>query len=109
MFLLRFRAAVSVDTLAVMFNVEPTTVRRLFLRWLVILRTFLDEAFPNPTQQSVRRTLPPRYRREKHGNKIRITIDTFPIYTQKPTAPGLNDVMYNHYYGMVFFSSQSTP
>ncbi|XP_065894965.1 uncharacterized protein [Dysidea avara] len=82
--LLKLRMNSSVEYLAYRFGVSPSTVSRIFLKWLKQMDLRLSNLILWPDREALRKTMPACFQ-ASFGKKVAIIIDCFEIFIDRPS------------------------
>ena len=82
--LLKLRMNTSHECLAYRFGISPSTVSRIFLKWLKQMDLRLSNLIMWPDRDALRKTMPTCFQ-EAFGKKVAIIIDCFEIFLDRPS------------------------
>ena len=81
--LMKLRLHPSSKDLAYRFDVHPSTISRVMLKWLTVMDIRLKPLVMWPEREGVRKTMPDCFR-AKFGEKVVVVIDCFEIFIERP-------------------------
>ena len=82
--LLKLKMNSSLEYLAYRFRISPSTVSRIFLKWLKQMNLRLSNLIMWPERDDLRKTMPTCFQ-ETFGKKVAIIIDCFEIFLDRPS------------------------
>ena len=82
--LLKLRMNSSLEYLAYRFGISPSTISRIFLKWLKQMDLRLSNLIMWPDRDALRKTMPACFQ-ESFGKKVAIIIDCFEIFLDRPS------------------------
>jgi len=82
--LLKLRMNSPLEYLAYRFGISPSTVSRIFLKWLKQMDLRLGDLIMWPDRDALRKTMPACFQ-EAFGRKVAIIIDCFEIFLDRPS------------------------
>lgn len=82
--LIKLRLNLTSQDLAYRFDVHPSTISRILLKWLTVMDVRLRQLVMWPERENLRKTMPECFR-ASFGEKVAVVIDCFEVFIERPS------------------------